>query len=105
LYGLDNEAASDFLIMIENYSRDWMTLGWASSPHIFDEKQTQTEMKIISQRKCIELDVNYNQSVSRDIFRQFILHARVQFYDPQWFLDNSETASHATDNLSADLHG
>jgi hypothetical protein len=105
LYGLDNEAASDFLIMIENYSRDWMTLGWASSPHIFDEKQTQTEMKIISQRKCIELDVNYNQSVSRDIFRQFILHARVQFYDPQWFLDNSEITSHATDNLSADLHG
>jgi hypothetical protein len=103
LYGLDNEAASDFLLCVENFSRDWMTIGLANSPHIRDEKHTQTEMKIISQRKSIEFEVNYLQSVARDIARQFILHARVQFYDPWWFTDPEVT--HATDNVSTSLHG
>jgi hypothetical protein len=44
-------------------------------------------MKIISQHKTIEFEVNYLQSVARDIARQFILHAKVQFYDPKWFRD------------------
>jgi hypothetical protein len=87
LYGLDNEGASDFLLFVEEFSRDWMSLGMASSPCIKDEKIPQSEMKIIAQYKCIEFDVNYLQAVSRDIARQFILHARVQFYDPHWFTD------------------
>jgi hypothetical protein len=97
LYGLDNEASSDFLLFVENYSRDWMTLGLANSPSISDEKQTQTEMKLLAQRKLIEFDVNYLQSVARDIARQFILHARVQFYDPFFFLCKPEVEPHATD--------
>jgi len=88
LYGLDNEAASDFLLAVEAYSRDWMTLGLANSPVIREHKAPQSEMKIIAQYKTIEFNVNYLQAVSRDIARQFILHARVQFYDPHWFTDS-----------------
>jgi hypothetical protein len=87
LYGLSSENVSDFLIFVEQYSRDWMTLGMANSPAIYDEKTIQSEMKIISQHKTIEFEVNYLQSVARDIARQFILHAKVQFYDPKWFID------------------
>jgi hypothetical protein len=87
LYGLDNEQASDFLLFVENYSRDWMTLGLANSPMIEDVKHPQPELKTIAKRKLIEFEVNYLQSVVRDIARQFILHARVQFYDPHWYTD------------------
>jgi hypothetical protein len=104
LYGLDFEEVSDFLLMVENYSRDWMTLGFANSPAIYDEKSVQTEMKIIAQYKTIVFDVNYLQTVVRDIARQFILHARVQFYDPQWFTcSKPKVTPHATDNISASL--
>jgi hypothetical protein len=106
LYGLDAEDVSDFMICVENYSRDWMTLGFANSPVPYDEKQTSSETKTISQYKSIEYEVNYLQTVSRDIARQFILHARVQFYDPSWFTDPpSQVTPHATDNISASLHG
>jgi hypothetical protein len=89
LYGLDAEGVSDFLLCVENYSRDWMTLGFANSPVPYDEKHTATETKTISQRKSIEFEVNYLQTVARDIARQFILHARVQFYDPAWFTESA----------------
>lgn len=100
LYGLDNEAASDFLLAVENYSRDWMKIGMANSPCITDDKAPQSELKIISQKKFIEFQVNYLQSVARDIARQLILHARVQFYDPYWFTGLQE-APHAADHRVA----
>jgi len=103
LFGLDAEDVSDFLLCVENYSRDWMTLGFANSPAIQDEKDTQTEMKIIAQYKTIVFDVNYLQTVVRDIARQFILHAKVQFYDPKWFTDKPEVTPYATDNSSTGL--
>jgi hypothetical protein len=105
LYGLNAEEVSDFLLCVENYSRDWMTLGFANSPAIYDEKLTQTEMKIVSQYKTIEFDVNYLQTVVRDIARQFILHAKVQFYDPAWFTTGKpEVTPYATDKLSPSIH-
>jgi hypothetical protein len=104
LFGLDAREVSDFMLCVENYSRDWMTIGFASSPAIYDEKQTQTEMKIISQYKTIVFDVNYLQTVARDIARQFILHAKVQFYDPHWFTDPKPEVTHyAPDKLSTAL--
>jgi hypothetical protein len=86
-----------------------MTLGFANSPVPYDEKHTATETKTISQRKSIEFEVNYLQTVARDIARQFILHARVQFYDPQWFIEGAlhimpvPGGSNATDDISASL--
>jgi hypothetical protein len=98
LYGLHDNDASDFLLFVEQYSRDWMTLGLANSPAIYDEKITQTEMKIISKYKTIEFEVNYLQTVVRDIIRQFILHARVQFYEAQTgIVPPLEVTPHATE--------
>jgi hypothetical protein len=102
LYGLSNEEASNFLLCVENYSRDWMTIGMANSPYIKDEKHSQPEMKILAKRKSIEFEVNYLQSVVRSIVRQFILHARVQFYDPQWFVQPKGTP-YAADNSASPM--
>jgi hypothetical protein len=79
LYGCDNLMAQDFLAFVEQYSYDWMTIGFANCPAIRDEKHPQPEFKILSQRKCINFEVNYLQSASRDIARQFIEHVKVQF--------------------------
>jgi hypothetical protein len=106
LYGLDAEEVSDFLLCVENYSRDWMTIGYANSPAIYDEKTIQTEMKIIAQHKTIEFDVNYLQTVARNIARQFILHARVQFYEASSGIVPMphKEKSNATDELSNSLY-
>jgi hypothetical protein len=87
LYGTDNETSITFLNFIEQYSRDWNTIGFASSPCIRDEKQIQPELRILAQYKCVEMEVNYRQQVSRDVARQLIEHAKVQFYDPHWITD------------------
>ena len=96
LYGLHFDDVSNFLLCVENYSRDWMTLGLANSPAIYDEKNTQTEFKVISKYKTIEFDVNYLQNVARDIARQFILHARVQFYEAVTGVEPQPEPHHAT---------
>jgi hypothetical protein len=106
LYGCDAREVSDFLLCVENYSRDWMTLGFANSPAIYDEKQTQTEMKIISQYKTIVFEVNYLQNVARNIARQFILHAKVQFYEGNFGIEEPtphKEASNATEQRAAGM--
>lgn len=87
IYGADNEMAITFLNFIEQYSRDWNNIGFASSPCIIDEKTPQPELRILAQRKCMEMDINFQQSVSRDLARQLIEHAKVQFYNPRWIMD------------------
>jgi hypothetical protein len=82
-YGVDNETIISFLNFVTQYSRDWMYLGLSDSPAIRDQKDVQPEFKTLAQRKLIEFDINYNQAVSRNLARQLIEHARVQFI-PQW---------------------
>jgi hypothetical protein len=55
-----------------------MTIGFANSPNVKDEKAKQSELRILSKYKTIEFLVNYLQGTSRDIARQFIEHAVVQ---------------------------
>lgn len=86
-YGVDNLGISNFVAFVEQYSLDWMKLGLRNSPAIQDIKEKQPEFKTLSQRKLIEFDVNYRQLVVRDESRQFIEHAKVQFYNPRWFTD------------------
>ncbi len=87
LYGADNAVADNFMAFVEQYSADWMTIGFANSPNIKDEKAKQSEFRILSKYKSIEFLVNYLQGTSRDIARQFIEHARVQFYQPHFVTD------------------
>jgi hypothetical protein len=42
--------------------------------------QVQSELQVIAQRKSITFEVNYLQSVSRDLARQYIIKAKCQFY-------------------------
>lgn len=84
-YGVDNETIITFLNFVGQYSRDWMYLGLSDSPAIHDQKDIQPEFKTLAQRKLIEFDINYNQAVSRDLARQLILHARVQWI-PKWLI-------------------
>jgi hypothetical protein len=86
-YGVDNLGISNFVAFVEQYSLDWMKLGLRNSPAIQDIKLPQSEFKILAQRKLIEFEINYRQLVVRDEARQFIEHAKVQFYNPHWFTD------------------
>jgi hypothetical protein len=88
LYGTDNLTSDNFVAFVQQYSRDWMTIGMANSPNVKDEKSKQSELRILSQHKTVEFLVNYLQGSVRDVFRQFILHARVQFYQPHWLTDS-----------------
>jgi hypothetical protein len=96
LYGCDNLMASNFVAFVEQYSLDWMKLGLSDSPAVKDIKLPQPEFKVLAQRKLVEFEINYRQNVIRDEFRQFIEHAKVQFYNPHWLTDPQGTA-HATD--------
>jgi hypothetical protein len=78
VYGADNAMSDDFVAFVSQYSRDWMTIGFANSPNVKDEKAKQSELRILSKYKTIEFLVNYLQGTSRDIARQFIEHAVVQ---------------------------
>jgi hypothetical protein len=78
MYGADNTMAWNFRDFVTRYSTDWNTIGYASLPVIKDVKHTQPELKILSQRKQVDFTVNYLQSVSRNIARQFILNCIVQ---------------------------
>ncbi len=78
LYGANNAMSDDFVAFVNQYSRDWMTIGMANSPNVKDEKSKQSEFRILSRHKTVEFLVNYLQGTSRDIARQFIKHAIVQ---------------------------
>jgi hypothetical protein len=78
LYGCDNLVAQTFLAFVEQYSMDWGKIGLANMPIISDIKRPQPEFKILAQSKEISFDINYLQSASRDIARQFIEHVKVQ---------------------------
>lgn len=82
-YGVDNATIITFLDFVAQYSRDWMYLGLSDSPAVHDQKDIQPEFKTLAQRKLIEFHINYNQAVSRNLARQLIEHAKVQFI-PQW---------------------
>jgi hypothetical protein len=99
LYGADNLMASNFVAFVEQYSLDWMKLGLSDSPAIRDIKLAQPEFKILAQRKQVEFNINYRQNVVRDEFRQFIEHAKVQFYNPHWLTDPQMEKTNATDNV------
>jgi hypothetical protein len=83
VYGADNRMISDFRDFVEQFSRDWGTIGMCHSGPIEDVKHIQPELQILSPRKMLKYRVNYYQSVSRNVVQQYIENAKVQF-TPQW---------------------
>jgi hypothetical protein len=81
IYGADNNLIQTFLAFIIQYSQDWNIIGLANMPVISDEKETQPELNFIAQKKRIEIDVNYQQQDIRNLTRQVIESATVQFVE------------------------
>jgi hypothetical protein len=79
LYGVDNLKAQTFLAFIEQFSRDWNTLGMMSTPIVVDEKRIQPEFKILAQKKTIKYEVAYHQSAARDAARQLFEAAKIRW--------------------------
>ena len=77
-YGLRNDRMMDFLQYLITASRAGK-FGFMSSPAIVDHKRTQVELDVIAQKKSLEFQVSYYQSVAHDIARQLILTAIPSF--------------------------
>jgi hypothetical protein len=78
LYGCNNRLAMDWYDAVLQYSYDLSHIGiMGVSPIIRDDKQTQTEMTVIAQKKRIIFEVCYHQAIARNIARQLILSAAV----------------------------
>lgn len=102
MYGASNQMASDFREFVEQYSKDWNAIGIATTGAITDLSHAQVELQVIAQRKSITFEVNYLQSVSRDLARQFIHKAKCNFYPG---LPELAGVIHAADNLSTAVPG
>ena len=87
LFGVTNDAALDFLDLVNQYSLYEDTIGIMRSPAIMrDEKQTHPELGIIAMKKTIEWEVSYYQTRMNYVARQLILHALVTFYDNPFYI-------------------
>jgi hypothetical protein len=89
MYGVTNQMASDFVSFVEQYSKDWMTLGLADTPAVYDRKQPSSEFRVLANYKTVEFDINYRQVESRNQARQLIQHAIVQ-NQAKWLMDTGE---------------
>lgn len=73
LYGCNNSVSQSILYAIMQYSYDTELFGMMEMPVVRDEKQGQSELNAIAQRKSIAFRVSYNQGAMRDVGRQLIL--------------------------------
>jgi hypothetical protein len=83
-YGTTNEEIMDFMDFVRQYMRDWATIGLMNGPLpiSMDEYREQPEFKIIAPKKVVEYEVSYFQTQARNLARQFILGAKVQYWSP-----------------------
>jgi hypothetical protein len=76
LYGLRNDDVLTFIQCALQYSLNYGTFGIMNVPVPRDEHRTQSELSVIAQKKTVEFEVSYYQSVVRTIARQLILKAK-----------------------------
>lgn len=79
-YGLRNFTALDFLDYVNAYSLGRDAFGIMNSPVPRDEKQTQSELTVIAQKKTLEFEINYHQTRIRDLAVQYIQSAFLTLY-------------------------
>lgn len=79
LYGLRNNTAQDFFDFVIQYMTNYDDLGLMNMPIVRDAKAGQVEFGTLAQKKEIEFEVSYLQSRTRDIARQSITAAFVQY--------------------------
>lgn len=82
-YGMRNDDALTVLDYSLSYMENTDFMGLMNMPVVVDEHRPQVELAALAQKKVIEYEVSYNQSVSRAIALQVIKKASpalVQFY-------------------------
>lgn len=79
LYGLNNDGAWDFLQAVLQYSLDYDLIGIMNQPTIRDDKRTQSELGTLAMKKLLEFQVSYYQERARDLARQLIKEAVVDY--------------------------
>lgn len=81
LWGINNDAAMNFVDFVEQFSLNTELIGFANSPIVSDSSRTvQVEIDAIAQKKVIEYEVNYHQRSVRDVARQLILKCVPTYY-------------------------
>lgn len=73
LYGANNDAAQSMLYALMQYSFDTEKFGITNMPVVRDEKEIQSELNAIAQKKRVPFTVSYNQGTMRDVARQLII--------------------------------
>jgi len=76
-YGLRNRQVLDLIRYVQSYCQCSEAMGISNMPVPRDEKQAQVELGVLAQKKTIEFEVNYLQSMARDETRQLILAATI----------------------------
>jgi hypothetical protein len=80
IYGLQHNAAIDFLNMVEQYSLFTGNFGIMNMPVVRDAIRTQTEIEARGMKKIIDFRINYWQSRVASVARQYILKVLETFY-------------------------
>jgi hypothetical protein len=90
LWGIRNDAAHTFLDCVYQFSRDYDYIGLMNIPIVRDvrnDKEAQSEVMVVSQKKEIYFEVSYYQTTVRDIARQMLTNF-VNTYQPRHVIHN-----------------
>jgi hypothetical protein len=79
LYGLQNNAALDFLDCVWQYSLDTGNFGIMNMPIVRDGKRQQSELQAIAMLKVLDFEVDYYQTRVNAVARQLIKSATPTF--------------------------
>lgn len=79
LYGLQNNAAVDFLNTVLQYSRQTNNFGIMNMPIVQDVNRTMPEIQARAMKKQIEFEVSYYQTRVDNVARQLIKQAQMTF--------------------------
>lgn len=79
LYGLQNNAAIDFLNLVLQYIEFTENIGLMNMPIVRDGKRGQVELQAIAMQKYIDFEVSYNETRIADLARTLIEQASFSF--------------------------
>lgn len=77
LYGLTNQQALDWMVLVNRYSYDQDLIGIMSSSPVRDDKRTQSELGILAMKKTVDFEVSYYQTRADAVARQLIETAEI----------------------------
>jgi hypothetical protein len=77
MYGLQNDAALDFMDTVLQYSLFSQNFGITVTPTMRDGKRPMAEIQALGMQKIMDLEVSYLQSRANDVARQLIEKALV----------------------------